>query len=89
VALCISTLGLLGAIDPIPSVSSSQQAMESLAMRDTHRTPDMPSRGMRIALDIIKRIPVTLHVGTKDCYEDQSSEGAECVNGFCDWRGSM
>lgn len=32
---------------------------------------------MRIALGIIKRIPVALHVGTKDCYEDQSSEGAE------------
>lgn len=61
------------------SAFSSQQAMESLSLRVSHRTPDMPSRGMRIALDIIKRIPVTLHVGTKDCYEDQSSEGAECV----------
>jgi len=71
--------GLLGAIDPIPSASSSQQAMESLAMRDTHRTPDMPSGGMRIALRIIKRIPVTRHVGTKDWCDDQSSEGAECV----------
>jgi len=36
------------------STFSSQQAMESLAMRDTHRTPDMPSRGMRIALSITK-----------------------------------
>ena len=61
------------------SAFSSQQAMESLSLRVSHRTPDMPSRGMRIALDIIKRIPVTLHVGTKDCYEDQSSERAECV----------
>jgi hypothetical protein len=31
------------------SAFSSQQAKKSLSMRGTHRTADMPSRGMRIA----------------------------------------
>jgi hypothetical protein len=53
--------------------------MESLSMQDNHLTPDMPSRGMRIALGIINRISVALHMGTKDWYEDHSSEGVECI----------
>ncbi len=58
-------------------------------MRDTHRTPDMPIRGMRIALGILKRIPVPLHVGTTDCYEDQSSREPSAFNGLSDWSGFM
>jgi len=53
--------------------------MKSLSIRDTHRTSDMPCRGMRIALGITNRIPVALHMGTRNCYEEQNSEGAECV----------
>jgi len=32
-----------------------------------------------VLLSVLKRIPVTLHVETKNWCDDQSSEGAECV----------
>jgi hypothetical protein len=67
------------------SAFSSQQAMESLSLRVSHRTPDMPSRGMRIALSITNRIPVILHVGTKTKAPRESS----AFNVLSDWRGSM